>query len=374
MERRANLLFLVYASEIGGTERMVETLATGLPAHGFATAVACLRGEGPFPARLRAAGVATRVLDLRRDPAAMARLVSLLRRRSPDIIHTFVFGGNLAGRIAARMAGVPRVVTSQRSTDPWKTPLHWMIERVTSPLVDACISNSRAGRDVLVRRTGFRPARIAVIPNGIPVLPPPTAPAGPGRALAVGTVGNLRAPKGHAVLLAAFQRVLVESPDVRLEIVGEGPLRPSLAAEAARRGLADRISFPGFLDDPRPLMSGWDVFVLPSLWEGCPVSLLEAMMAARPCVASAVGDVPDIIRDGENGLLVPPGDAAALAGAIRLLLRDGGLRARLGNAARATAVRRHSEGTMLAAYAACYRAVLRRDGRGDLQRDVERVQ
>jgi len=154
--------------------------------------------------------------------------------------------------------------------------------------------------------------------------------AGSGSRLRVAWLGLMVPVKRLDVLLAALERV----PDVTAVLVGDGPLRGEVEAAAAR--CADRIELPGFVDDPAAVLAGADAFVLPSAAENCPLSLLQAMATALPVVASRVGGIPEVVIDGENGLLVPPGEVAPLVDALRRLADDTALRARLGAAARAT--------------------------------------
>jgi len=348
------ILFLISASEIGGTEKMVELLAGGLRSAGLDVEVVCLRGPGPFPERLSRTGIPTTVLDIRRHPGAFFRLVRILRQRKPDILQSFLFAGNMAGRVAGACAGVSVRVSGQRSTDAWKRQWHWLLERLTSPLVSAWVSNSQAGRQVLVQRAGIPPERVVVIPNGIPPVPVPEVRR---TGIVIGTVGNLRPAKGHTVFLSAAALISKRFPACRFCIVGEGPLRDDLDRHARALGIADVLDMPGFISDPLTVLASFDVFVLPSLWEGCPVSLLEAMMLRRPCVASAVGDVPEILSQGADGVLVPAGDPHALAEAICLLLSDPMLRERLGNNARKTALHRYSASRMVEAHIRFYRTL-----------------
>jgi len=138
----------------------------------------------------------------------------------------------------------------------------------------------------------------------------------------VGTVGRLEPAKGHITLLRAVPHVAKKWPTARFVLVGEGYLRPDLEAEARRLGIEDRVTFTGFRDDMLELLQGFDVFALPSLWEGLGIVLLEAMAYEKPVVASSVGGVLDVVVDRETGLLVPPASPPHLAEAISGLLSD----------------------------------------------------
>ena len=153
-------------------------------------------------------------------------------------------------------------------------------------------------------------------------------------ALVVGTVANLKVHKGIGVLLDAVPLVLREVPKARFVIVGQGPLEENLRARSSALGLNGAVRFTGFREDAARLANAFDVFVLPSLHEGLPIALLEAMSLGRPSVVTPVGGVPEVVTHGEHALVVPPSEPSALAGAIVELLRDADMRARLGTNAR----------------------------------------
>jgi glycosyltransferase involved in cell wall biosynthesis len=173
----------------------------------------------------------------------------------------------------------------------------------------------------------------------------------PEDALVVGTVGSLTPKKDHHTLLRAAARAARSVPGLRVVVVGQGPLEDDLRAAAGDLGIGEAVLFTGHREDARRLLGAFDVFALPSLHEGLPISLLEAMARARPVVASRAGGMPEVVTDGRDGLLVPVGDAPALGDALVRLLRNPGLRERLGRAARRragefdirTAVRRQEE-------------------------------
>jgi glycosyltransferase involved in cell wall biosynthesis len=153
----------------------------------------------------------------------------------------------------------------------------------------------------------------------------------------VGSVANFKAAKDHATLLQAAVRVRQAVPDLRLLLVGQGPLEAETRRLAAELGLSETVLFAGFREDARRLAATFDVFTLSSTYEGLPIALVEAMALGRPAVVTEVGGTPEVVTDGADGLLVPPGDPAALAGGLLRLLRDPELRARIGAAARARA-------------------------------------
>jgi glycosyltransferase involved in cell wall biosynthesis len=173
----------------------------------------------------------------------------------------------------------------------------------------------------------------------------------PGEALVIGTVGNFTAKKDHATLLRAVALLRRAMPDVRLAVVGQGPLQRELRGRCRELGLEDSVVFTGYRDDATTLMGAFDVFALSSVYEGLSIALLEAMALARPVVVTRVGGNPEVVDDGKDGVLVPPGDPPRMAEALGRLLADRELRRRLGEAARRraagfdirTAVRRMEE-------------------------------
>jgi glycosyltransferase involved in cell wall biosynthesis len=191
------------------------------------------------------------------------------------------------------------------------------------------------------------------IPNGIDLAGRPVC-AAPGVPRVI-VVANLRREKGHDLLLDAAPLVLAARPDVRFTIVGDGPLRPSVEADAVRRGLARSFDFLGARTDVPDLLAGSGVFVLPSRSEASPNALMEAMAAGLPIVATAVGDVPEMIVTDRTGILVPSEDSAALAAAILSVVADPVRACALGAAAR-TAVSRFGFEPMVAAYEQLYEA------------------
>jgi glycosyltransferase involved in cell wall biosynthesis len=175
--------------------------------------------------------------------------------------------------------------------------------------------------------------------------------------IVVGTVARLSREKGVRYLLDAAADVLAERPDTRFVIAGDGPDRGALLAQSERLGIDHRVSFLGAQSDMAHFYAGIDLFVLPSLTEGMPMALIEAMAAGKPVVATTVGSVPVIVEHLNDGVLVAPGDTAALAEALKLLLRRSDLRATMGRRAQATAEARFSAESMALQYRRLYEAV-----------------
>ena len=359
-DKRIKIAYVISASEIGGTEKMLLLMIENLGTEKFQPPVVfALKGRGKFTEELRKIEIKTYTFNLKKNPFLFIPFVKAVKRESPRILHTFLFYGNLAGRICGRMLKIPVVISSQRSIDAWRKWYHWKIDGFTSRWADLIISNSFAGKDVLAAKSRIPSCKIAVITNGISLDKRESAvdrrSLGVKRTgVVVGTIGNLRKAKGHIYLVKAAEIVLKEFPLTTFVITGEGNLRGYLLREADKRGIADNFVFTGFRADAEEVVQLFDIFVLPSLWEGFPVSLLEAMKYARPAVAFAVADVPFIIEDGKSGFVVPVKSHEQLALKIMALVKDGELRKAMGQRGEKRLKERFSLERMLRDYTAVY--------------------
>jgi glycosyltransferase involved in cell wall biosynthesis len=328
------------AHEWRGSQSQVFLTAVGMLARGHSVTVACQAG-GELEARARAAGVEVRPLafggDLR--PRAILGLLEVLRETRPDVVHMHDPHATAAGVVAARLvSGVrPRLVASRRV--PLR--LRGALSRRKYAACDRVLAVSEAVARIL-REDGLPADRLGLVYEGVP----DRARSGDGRNLVaelglpapcriIGSVAALSEHKDHRTLLRAMPRVLAAVPDALLLVVGEGALRLPLEAEARMRGLRDRCVFTGFRSDVDRLMPSFSLLCLTSQVEGLGTTLLDAMCFSRPVVATATGGIPEAVRHLETGLLVPVGDADALAAALVDLLTDDARRERMGKAGRA---------------------------------------
>ena len=346
---RARVLILTVGSGTGGAEHLIGMTAPRLVEAGYDVTVGALKeGRGAMADALEAAGVPFVSFGGRGryDLRALARLRRALVAGRYDIVHAHLFLANVAARVAGRLAGVPVVITSHHDTDVWMRAPHRLVERLSARWCDRVVTCSEAVRRYAIERHGLPAARVRTLRNAIdvPAAPPDAARrrvaarrdlgAGAGDLL-VATLGRLDEPKkGLAVFLDAAAVVAAAEPRARFALVGDGPARADLERRAGAPGLAGRVVFAGERRDVRDVLSGIDIFVQPSLWEGFGLTVIEAMAAALPVVASRVGGIPEALRDGVDGILVPPAEPAALARAILRLARDPDLGARLGAAGR----------------------------------------
>jgi glycosyltransferase involved in cell wall biosynthesis len=330
----------------GGAEYQLHELLSRLDRRRFAPSVFVLAGDGYWTEPIRRLGVPVTEIVRRRhaDPTRLIRLRRALREVAPHILHTIRWSGNSYGRIAAIGLGIPAVIASERANLPsrpgWQVALDRLLDRVT----DGWLVNAESIAAGLVVRERVPRAKIAVIPNGIDLsrLPPfnvdraaarDAAGLAPGRWL-VAQVGRLTAQKDYPTFLRAAALIAGERPDVDFLIVGEGPLRQELERLAASLGIGSRVRFLGLRHDVPELLAAVDVLVLASVFEGFPNVVLEAMATGAVAVATDVDGARELIASGEHGLLVPPGQPAAVADAVTRLLGDDGLRERLALAAR----------------------------------------
>ncbi|MEO3857322.1 glycosyltransferase [Acrocarpospora sp. B8E8] len=310
----------------GGAEKQVVVLAEGLRDQGVDVCVLVLFEGGPRERELHAAGIRVIRLGLRRlsgapwaaagNAWAVGRLVRLLRRESPDVLHSFLTRGYLIGVPAGRLAGVPLVVSARRDLAPARGPLLATAVRAANRMTDAVVTNAHAVASWTAQGESVKMGKLAVIYNGLPnsafeaVPPMPLAADGP----VLACVANLRPVKAHGDLLMAAR-----GTDWTLALAGEGPERPALERDAARFGVD--VRFLGSIADVRPLLARADAVVLPSLGEGLSNAIMEAMAAGRPVIATAVGGTPELLGGlPRRGLLVPPSAPDALARAITEVL------------------------------------------------------
>jgi glycosyltransferase involved in cell wall biosynthesis len=283
--------------------------------------------------------------------AAFHELVARLRAVRPAVLHSFLFHANLAGRVAGRLAGVPRVISSVRVCEvdrPWRAALDRLTQRWMD--LETCVAG--AVRDYTRRAAGIPDRKLAVIHNGVEIPDgAPTAGRAPGRRVL--TVAHLRPQKGIPDLLRAAPGVLAAHPDATFTIVGGGDV-DAYRRMAAAAGMGGAVTFAGETADAGPHFRSADLFVLPSRWEGCPNAVLEAMAAGLPVVATTVGGTPELVVDGETGRLAPPGSPGMLAVAIRELLADP-VRARaMGEAGRRRVAESFSVARMVREHEALY--------------------
>lgn len=342
-----------HADVVGGAELLAVHIAAGLDPERFESHLCASRSprEGQDPAvdeaigLLRSAGVRYHTLGRRRksDVWRWAGFVRLLRGERIDVLHAHKFGSNAWGVVCGRLARVPLVIAHEHTrNDPYgANRLRTFIDRgLIAKYSDAFVAVSRADQRYMVQDERIPLERTVFMPNGSPTNAP--TPGVDARELlgvdvvtpTVGSAGFMHRRKRFDLLIRAGAILREEFPALRVLIAGDGDEREALQALTAQLGLDETVVLLGRRTDVVDLLAGFDVAVCCSDHEGSPISVMEYMGAARPIVATSVGGNPDLIEDGREGLIVPPGDHVALAEAIARLLRDRELAVRLGAAAR----------------------------------------
>jgi glycosyltransferase involved in cell wall biosynthesis len=282
------------------------------------------------------------------DPSTLPALLKVIRRKKIDILHLHGYGATTFGRIAAGMRGIPTILHEHANlTDtPWFQKIaDAVLERET----DIALAVSRSTAEFVIKARQLPPDKVKVVYLGVPMEEFSRQRTGTEIAAArrelgvepgdvvIGTVTRLHESKGNAYLVAAARLVLDRRPEARFIVVGEGPLRPELEAQAERLGLGGRFVFAGFAKDVARAVAAFDLCVFPSLWEGTPLTVFEALAMGKPIVATDADGLVDVLTHERDAIIVPRRDPRALADAVVRLMGDPQLRLRLSEAARVTA-------------------------------------
>jgi glycosyltransferase involved in cell wall biosynthesis len=350
--RRIRVCLVVPKLEIGGGEVEVICLIKHLDRSRFEVSLLCLASgdaEMEMETRQYLKRFTTAGFRWRYFPFSLARMIAWLRRGRYDVVHCHMPMADVIGRFAGWLAGVPVLITTEHGKHVGKPWYHLLMERLLNPLTDMRICVSQDILEIRARRERTPRSKLMRIPNGIetakynsPARERTSVMAKFGweaRDPLVISVGRLAPEKNYCALVEAIARAAGRFPEVRCLLVGSGPCRDEILTQIESLGLTGRVMLTGSRSDVPDLLGAADVFVLASLKEGLPVSLLEAMAAGKAVVVTSVGGMPEVIADGDNGLVVPSRDTEALAQAIEKLLRDCNLRKEFGRAVRDKAER-----------------------------------
>lgn len=366
--RRLSIAIMIETVALGGAEMVVLQLAEELRARGHTVhPVVPGNREGWLVDALRNSGFTWQTYEGHRgiDFGLLRRMTRMLQRLKVEVVHSHEFVMAVYGTAIARKLGVPHVITmhgNMNMTRKWRrrVALRWAFKRSIG-----IVAVSEDTRRHLESSLGLPRGIVDVVPNGIPVR------TGDGSRvrhelgiaaseLVLVAVGSLMARKGHAVLLSAMADLCRRStmPGWRLLIAGQGAERPRLEAMIREQALENHVHLLGPRNDVPDLLAAADIFVMPSLWEGLPLAILEAMFAGKAIIASRTSGIPEAIDDRVNGLLTPPGDIGALSGALQLLIQNAEYRAELGQAAQQRARARFTIAAVADAYERLYRRTL----------------
>lgn len=330
---------------VGGAEEMVLNLVRRLPDR-YQPHVVCVHHAGPIGDEIARTGVTFDVLGLNPGlsrPLDVLRLRDALYRLQPAIVHTFLLTGSLYGRFAAMMAGVPIVIGTEVNIYENKRPSHARMEKWLMRGTDAVVASAASVKEFYTRQVAADPAKVEVIYNAVDwsQLDSTMTRDGfrdaigvPRDVMLAGIIARLTEQKAHRVLFDALAQH-AGLQQLHLLVVGDGELRDELRGRVDALGLQRRVHFVGARRDLGNILAAVDLFTMPSLWEGLPLSLVLAMGAGLPVVATRVAGIPEVVQDNVNGLLVKPGKSDELGAAMARLVHDPALRRSLGEQARA---------------------------------------
>ncbi|MDE2451065.1 MAG: glycosyltransferase family 4 protein [Gammaproteobacteria bacterium] len=350
----------------GVTTYLVHVLPQ-LAAAGVEMTVCFLRAPHAAAADLHAHGIRPVFFDAGKwDPTVALRIATLAREKGVRLLHATGVKGTLAARIAARLMGGRTLIHVHDLNDPGAAVS--ALQRLAAQPTDAAVCVSQAVRDLTISRYHVRPERVRVARNGIPLEMLRSEGAGarsrvraelgiePGRPV-LAIIGRLHAVKGHRAMLAMLPAIVRGCPRALLLVIGDGPERASCEALARALDMSEHVRFLGRRSDVPRLLAGIDLVLMPSQSEGLGLAAIEALAAARPVIAFAVGGLPEVVADGVNGRLVPPGDCAAFVAAVVETLHDSGRRFTYAQGAAASA-RQFGVETHVHKLIDCYRMAL----------------
>jgi glycosyltransferase involved in cell wall biosynthesis len=338
-------------SRMHGVKRLFGWMIPRFDAGRFDVSLISLRKKDLSEETLDALGIDITYLHKSKfDPATLTALLKIIDRKEIDVLHLHGYGATTFGRIAAGMRGIPAILHEHANLTetPW---FQKIADRILEPYTDVAIAVSQSTADFVINARLVKPEKVKVVYLGAPLdefsrerseneIAALRAQLGvsPGD-FAIGTVTRLHDSKGNSYLIEAARLVLDQRPHAKFLLVGEGPLREPLEAQARQLGLGDRFVFVGFAKDVGGVLNAFDLSVFPSLWEGTPLTVFESLAAGKAIVATDADGLRDVLTDGRDARIVPRRDAAALADAIVHLIDQPDERARLSAAARATSRR-----------------------------------
>ncbi len=336
------MLLLIPTLDRSGAEKQLALLATRLPRDQFDVHVVCLTRGGPYADMIREAGVQVTVLGKRvkGDPRALWKLKSFVKEQQPDILHCWLFAANAYGRLALPKPR-PKVVVSERCVDSWKSRWQLWLDRRLIARTDAIVANSQSVAD-FYEQQGVPQDLIHVIPNGITA--PSVAPLDrqqflnerqlPSDAKLIACIGRLAKQKCVGDLLWGIQVLRQADPRAHLLVIGEGPERDALIERSRQLECSGHVRFLGHREDADRILPLVDIYWLASSFEGMSNSLMEAMLAGVPVIASDIPPNRELIHHGEHGYLVNLHDGVGFAQFSVKLLEDAALSQKLSTAAR----------------------------------------
>ncbi len=370
--QRIPILHVIPKLVVGGVQTQLQLVLRNYDRSRYSVTVCTLYDIGDIGREMEESGIEVVCLQKPKDRfdwTIIRDLYRLIKEKNIKIVRTHRYNANLYGRVAALLAGVPCIIASVHNIYQRDRKLNRrIVNHLLSRLTDKVVAVSETVKRDIVRYDAVPDGKVQVIYNGIDMSRFSAADGSTVRkefglsaaCRVIGTVGRFTDQKGHRYLVEAAAEVMERHPDVVLLMVGDGALKGELTASAERLHIADRVIFAGWRRDIPALLDAMDIFAFPSHWEGLPNAVIEAMAMGKPIIASDILPVREVIASEQDGILVPPGDSHALAGAIASLLADRVYAANMGSHVRERARANFSIDATVGAYVALFEKVLKK--------------
>ncbi len=372
-EKGIDVVHLIGSLSAGGAERGLYYLAPFLAKSKFRYAIVCLLRKGEFAPSVEAVGVPVLEMCYRKRYTiqTVMKLAKFLRENRVKILHAHLYHNAFIGRLSAWLAGTPIIIVHEHGMHSWKKWYHRLFERIALIRTDLRLAVSKQIAEDRMERERTPPSKIRIVPCAVDSSEFEIAATmrmakrqelGLENSIVVGSIGRLIRIKGADLLIEVASVVKQIDKRIKFLIVGSGLLEQDMRSQIVTRDLSDTVFMLGRRTDVPELFAAIDIYLIPSRGEGAPVTLFEAMAAGKPVIATRVGGIPDIIEDGENGILVPPEDSNAMANAILRLANDDDLRDKLGKNARKKFAESYSSEAILSKIEALYDELLEKKG------------
>jgi len=349
------ILYVIPNLEIGGTEKHLYYLASGMRRKGYSVKIVCLEKLGELGKIMEREGFDVNALKINKsyNPLIVLKLGRILKEFKPDVLHTYLFGFHLWAGVAGKFLKVPLIISSRRQIPIWRKWYHKIFTDIGNLFTDYIICCSRAVKEFVIEKEMVWNKKVKVIYNGI-LFPKVKIENKPEKLRCIGVVANFNEEKGHIYLIKATKLLIKEFPDIEVRLAGKGKLEGFIKEKVKEYGLEKNIFFEGQIEDVFAFLDKIDIFVLPSISEGLPNAVIEALYMEKPVVATKVGGISEVIISGKNGILVRPKNPEELADAIKFLIKNPEFAIMIGKEGRKTVSEKFSYERMVEEYSAVY--------------------
>lgn len=351
-------MYIIWALEMGGAEKMVVSLATNLDKTKYNPLICCLNYKGRLAHQLEEKGIP--VIELGKRPgfdlSIIPKLIKVMRENRVDIVHTHLWTADFWGRIAAKLAGIPIIISTAHNIDAWKPKIFLIADKILSHFSDKIIAVSNTVKSFYVKNAKIPASKIKMIYNGIDVdkfnididrnIKRRELGLGIDKKV-IAVIGRLVEQKGHIYFLDCLKKLSDRYTNIQALIVGDGPLKGKLEKQSMELGLDGEIIFTGVRKDIPEILKIIDILIIPSLYEGLPTIMLEAMASRVAVVSTNVGGNPEVVVDGKMGFLVHSKDSLGLADSIEKFLENVNLAEHMGAVGRERVTKYFSLSKML---------------------------